>query len=152
MIWEMLVFSMTSLAKAPLRVGDPLAFYEITATVVPLLFVGIVFQARAIDPEDWPKGRLGLAGILVVLATISSEAAALRVLSLQHPTHGAQTLIVVCALFLVFALLVNPVGEAIIEPLLEEIRGLSNFWVEVLAALALAAITVGAAIVGASFA
>ena len=129
--------------------GDRLDFYDVAATVIPVLFLGIAFQAKALEPGaspsgEWRKGALAIAATLVSFATVSSEAAALRVLALRHTTQDAVTLISACMGLLAFALLVTPVGELILEPLLEEIRGLPSFWVESGAFLILVLILGGA--------
>ena len=39
-------------AAKPHPVGDPLAFYSVAATVIPVLFLAVVYEAKALERID----------------------------------------------------------------------------------------------------
>jgi hypothetical protein len=57
------------------KVGDPLAFYTVAATVIPVLFVALVFEAKAFAPEDSSTERsMDLASALGIVAFAARSA------------------------------------------------------------------------------
>jgi hypothetical protein len=114
---------MTPLAAAP-KVGDPLAFYEVAAAVIPVLYLAIVFQTRSFrqSPKESPFTLeafiLRNAVLLMVLVAFVGEFDALNVLASQHPgttaRHGVSISLFVLGMGLV------------IEPLLSISRALDK--------------------------
>lgn len=74
--------------------SDPLDFYAVAATVIPVLFVAIVIESRIFDFEDalgggWTRLELPVAAV-VALVTAIGEAVAFKVLATQHPFASAR--------------------------------------------------------------
>jgi hypothetical protein len=78
-------------ASAPPRVGDPLAFYEIAATVIPVLFISTALEARWFE-EQWRTllaGRFILIPVYLV-TVVGGETEAFKVLyTRQVPSHAS---------------------------------------------------------------
>jgi hypothetical protein len=89
------------IATATHKVGDPLAFYEVAATVIPVLLLALIFQSNVIEKfsENDSTARLLLAPFYFGVA-LFGEASALHALVSQHPTQGAQARSVVSLLLL----------------------------------------------------
>jgi hypothetical protein len=120
------------------KVGDPLSFYVVTATVIPVLLIAMVFEAKALEPfrkakrSDVGDGKLAkvaiqtdafseiFGGIVILTAGITGEAASLRVLALQEPSTTARYYATGALIFLVFGVVARPVIRAIqvLEPTL----------------------------------
>ncbi len=73
------------------KVGDPLAFYTVAATIIPVLFLALVYQTSTFSTESatWWGGRVFVA-LLAVTAGVIGEVSALHVLSTQQPTTAAK--------------------------------------------------------------
>jgi hypothetical protein len=69
------------------KVGDPLAFYEVAATVIPVLFLALVYQTKTFqtDSAQYWAVRSSVA-MLAVWATGVGEITALHVLERQEHT------------------------------------------------------------------
>lgn len=75
-------------AATAARVGDPLAFYEIAATVIPVLFLAMLYEGRAFaSPSAGASLFLLVSGCLIA---IYGEAAAFHVIANRQPTSGNQ--------------------------------------------------------------
>src|ERR1700732_191309 len=86
------------------KVGDPLAFYSVVATILPVLFFAILYQAQfyrsliespATTTPLWsPVAKAWCQYVITALATVfalGGEIVALRVLFHQHATpHESQ--------------------------------------------------------------
>jgi arginine exporter protein ArgO len=109
------------IAAASHKVGDPLAFYSVAATVIPLLFITLVFEAKALAPdEDAPERWTELATAVGIVAfALGGEVAALKVLLTQHPSAAAQSTIVGSLLLTSFGVLFRPLA-ALIRPMVRE--------------------------------
>ena len=92
------------------KVGDPLAFYEIAATVIPVLFLGIVYQVRLVE-RIHPSLRINVAHAAVLVA-FAGEFDAFNVLATQHPTSRSQHGVSVTLLSLGIVILGQPLVTA----------------------------------------
>jgi hypothetical protein len=92
------------------KVGDPLAFYEIAATVIPVLFLGIVYQVRLVERLH-PNLRFNVAHAAVLVA-FAGEFDAFNVLASQHPTSRSQHGVSVSLLLLGIVILAQPLMTA----------------------------------------
>jgi hypothetical protein len=108
-----------SATKTPAKVGDPLAFYEVAATIIPVLFLGLIYQGQIVDKLDIHFYRFYVA-FLTALIAFGGEAAALGVLTNQQPTLKAQRGVGSILLLLGLGLLVQPVLVAI-KPMDDEL-------------------------------
>lgn len=95
----------TSAAKTLARVGDPLAFYEVAATIIPVLFLALVFQAGLFETRLADEDRPFLADIAsyttwryiasgLFFVTGVGEVIALGVLIQQHANSVEQHAVV----------------------------------------------------------
>lgn len=101
-------FALSSVSKAPVQVGDPLAFYSVAATVLPVFFLALVYQANIIDKSPFkmpptasrlPRFRriatfgppLAAAGVLFY--AVVGEFLALHVLATRVPSEIDKTYI-----------------------------------------------------------
>jgi hypothetical protein len=120
------------------KVGDPLSLYVVTATVIPVLLIAMVFEAKALEPfskakkPDVGEGKLAkvaiqtdafseiFGGIVILTAAIIGESASLRVLALQEPSSAARYYATGALIFLAFGVVARPVIKAIevLEPTL----------------------------------
>ncbi len=101
--------SLTTLAVAKAAtptVGDPLTFYSVAATIIPVLFLALVYEAKALVLLA-PLVRLNVAQAVGVL-TVGTEAACFRVLANQHPTHHAAKGISTVMLLMGLAVIAQP--------------------------------------------
>jgi hypothetical protein len=73
--------------------GDPLDFYVVAATVIPVLFIAITLEARALGTSIEDTFTLIIA-TLISTTTILGEITAFKVLATQHPTQIARDVIV----------------------------------------------------------
>jgi hypothetical protein len=96
------------------RVGDPLTFYAVAATVIPVLYIAIMFQTRPVQgvmEDEISASRLNLAsnGInYLVFIAGWGEWSALRVLANQHPTRLLAHMTSVSMFVLALALFAEP--------------------------------------------
>jgi hypothetical protein len=101
----------------PRKVGDPLAFYTVAATIIPVLFLALVYQAKYFQPEEKPYSLLSLFQVYLALGTMvvaaAGEVAALHTLETQHPTLGAQQGVSIALIIFGTALLSEPVLSVI---------------------------------------
>jgi hypothetical protein len=76
------------LAVATYKVGDPLTFYAVAATVIPVLYLALIYQSQVIErvSKGSPEAKL-LNGWLSLGYALLGEASSLHVLSTQHPTQ-----------------------------------------------------------------
>lgn len=84
-------------------IGDPLAFYEIAATVIPVLFLAIVYQARVVRrvPSAMRFGAAQLPGLVALVGEIDAfQVLANRQPSL-HAQHGISAVLLVLGLIIV---------------------------------------------------
>ncbi len=74
---------------------DPLVFYEVAATVLPVLFLALILQARTHQMRPLRIfGRMMLAAFLTVYF-IEGEYVSFRVLALGHPSNTTRDHVVV---------------------------------------------------------
>jgi hypothetical protein len=92
---------LSAVSKAPVRVGDPLAFYSVAATVLPVFFLALIYQANVIDENPFKmspassrtdrSGRLiglivpTLLTAVILLYAVFGEFVALHVLATRTP-------------------------------------------------------------------
>jgi len=103
------------LATAPTKAkpGDPLEFYNVAATIMPVLFLALVYQANVVkDERESPMRRLSYTYIFVASAAVA-EIASLRVLATQHPSPHAEGVVVVGLIYIGIALVSEPLTDAI---------------------------------------
>jgi SAM-dependent methyltransferase len=93
-VWEVLTFLIAmSAAKAPAKVGDPLAFYEVAATIIPVLFLGLIYQADVLErgplffSDDPHPAMTALYNLGPLVFGFVGEVVALHVLAVRVPTH-----------------------------------------------------------------
>jgi hypothetical protein len=101
--------------RPPVRVGDPLAFYEVAATVIPVLFVAIVYQARVIESLRPRAQWTGLQLLGVYFGSLISFAGgfdAFNVLANQHPTILARHAVSLTLYLLALILVAQPLMRA----------------------------------------
>jgi hypothetical protein len=69
------------------KVGNALGLYEVGATIIPVLFASLIFEAKALGRSDEVSERWSplLLGVAIVLFAVVGEVAALKVLATQHP-------------------------------------------------------------------
>jgi len=106
---------MTSLAATKAKpVGDPLAFYGVAATIIPVLLIALVFQAKGFDlPEPQAPIVAPVVGSLVLAFAVVGEIAALKALSTRHPTHYEHLFAVVGLFTTGFAMLYFAISELV---------------------------------------
>jgi hypothetical protein len=91
-------------------VGDPLDFYVVGATVIPVLYLGLIYQARILDQKLFPLSGIptkrqadrvarwmsvvALLG-LVVLLDFLGELAACQALAQGHPSTSREQMVAV---------------------------------------------------------
>jgi hypothetical protein len=92
------------------KVGDPLAFYEIAATVIPVLFLGIVYQVKLVE-RIHPILRINVAHAAVLVA-FAGEFDAFNVLATQYPTSRSEHGVSVALLLLGIVILGQPLVTA----------------------------------------
>lgn len=96
------------------KVGDALGLYEVGATIIPVLFASLIFEAKALERSDEVSERWSplLLGVAIVLSAVAGEVAALNVLATQHPTHAADQAVIAAIMVTGASLLVIPVAKA----------------------------------------
>jgi hypothetical protein len=108
-------------AAAP-KVGDPLAFYTVAATIIPVLFIAAVFEARFLEPpphrrDKNPERTIDLTdlltGVVLLGFGILGEAASLEVLSTRRPSTHGHAAAVLALIVLAFGVIATPVTSAI---------------------------------------
>lgn len=87
-------------------VGDPLAFYEVAATVIPVLFLAIVYQARIVRklPSMFRYITAQMAGVIA----FAGELNAFDVLASRHPTAHALHAILAALFVLGLCIIAHP--------------------------------------------
>jgi hypothetical protein len=86
--------------------GDPLAFYTVAATIIPVLFLAVAYEAKVLELVP-PKIRFFLAQSVGILA-FGAEAVALRVLVHGKPSMRVTHFVSVVILILAIAILTQP--------------------------------------------
>ncbi len=74
--------------------GDPLAYYSVTATIIPVLFLALIYQTKNLQGhlKTSPHAAATYA-LTYVLAAITGETASLHVLATRNPTEKANSVI-----------------------------------------------------------
>jgi hypothetical protein len=109
---------MTLLARV--TSSPDLRFFQAAATIIPLLLLAIVFQAKTaehVDPTDHPIPRLLWICFMAVIALFAGGTT-LRVLAAGHATRGDAQAVV--------AYLVVLAGVVMLGPLLLELKRLQE--------------------------
>jgi hypothetical protein len=92
---------------------DPLEFYNVAATIMPVLFLALVYQANVVkDERESPVSRLSYTYIFVASAAVA-EITSLRVLATQHASTRAEGVVVVGLVYIGIALVSEPLTDAI---------------------------------------
>lgn len=145
MVWGMQISWMTLLAataahKAPTMVGDPLAFYGVAATVIPVLLLALIYQTRVLEQlaADDPRTKL-INGPWYFALAILGEAAAFHVLATRHPTQQAQALVTVSVISLFMWL----IGAHILDSMLDIVQDNNFLKMSVVGTTLIAALAVG---------
>jgi uncharacterized membrane protein YhaH (DUF805 family) len=73
--------------------SDPLAYYEIAATVIPLLYLATVYQANALELRRWGELSSVLTTFMFILWPVIGAAGALQVLAVGHATSLSKVLV-----------------------------------------------------------
>ena len=107
-------------AKAPVKVGDPLAFYEVAATIIPVLFIAMLFEVKLLEPfvppgAEKPPTDLPeyLMGVVFLAFGIFGEVASLEVLATQRPSTAAHGAAVAALVILTVGVIARPMTSAI---------------------------------------
>ena len=116
------------------QVGDPLAFYEVAATVIPVLAIALVFEAKQLEPaddeDDSEQPDVGesklvksavqfnrfsevFAGAVILAIGVTGEVAALRVLDLREPSPDARNYATGSLILLSLGVVGRPLGRAL---------------------------------------
>ena len=101
--------------------GDPLTFYAVAATIIPVLYLAFVFQTRYFqqvrEATESSKGQDRAEHLqFPIIAALLGEIAAMSVLATQHPTDDARRITSV-ALVVLGALLVMEPLLVLVKPL-----------------------------------
>ncbi len=111
-IWEMLTSWLPLLAAAPpKKVGDPLAFYSVAATIIPVLVIAVLYQANVLELVSGPA-RFLLAYVVTAVAAFG-EAATLGVLSQQVPKVTSQRQAATAILVLGISMITQPLLNSV---------------------------------------
>jgi hypothetical protein len=92
------------LAAMAAKIGDPLEFYVVVATVIPVLFIAIGLEAKLLDVVLGELWELAFAA-LIPSAAIIGEIVALKVLITQHPSEPARDAVIASLVVLGFGLI-----------------------------------------------
>ena len=101
----------SSAAKPPVKVGDPLAFYTVAATIIPVLFLALIYEAKVLDLLGRFTRLYVAEGVGVVAVT--AEAWALDILASQQPSAHAARSIAAVMLIMGIAVVVQPMLGAL---------------------------------------
>lgn len=110
--WRVPNSSIMVFAATPRVGGNPLAFYSAAATVIPLLYVALVYQARLFERATQPRPARFWYAYAAAFIVATGELTAFHVLSTEHPTPGQKHLVADVLLILGVSLLVQPVAGA----------------------------------------
>lgn len=99
------------------KVGDPLAFYEVAATIIPVLFLALIYQSGVIEGigKDTPAARVFLGAVWFAGNTVLGETVSLRVLATQNPTAMSRGWVAVSLASLTFWLIGSQVYDGLIK-------------------------------------
>jgi membrane-associated protease RseP (regulator of RpoE activity) len=98
------------LAAKTVPVGDPLAFYEVAATVIPVVFLGVIYEAKIL--ERIATRYLFTAVNIGCAIGMLGEAAALKVLMERRPRAVAEHAVATSLLLLGVLLIAQPLLKA----------------------------------------
>ncbi len=74
--------------------GDPLAYYSVTATIIPVLFLALIYQTKNLQEHLKKSGHAAATYALTyVLVAVAGETASLHVLATRNPTEKANSVI-----------------------------------------------------------
>lgn len=108
-----MAFLLLTVATPARKVGDPLAFYSTAATIIPVLFLALVYQTRYFRETEQPYSVLSLFQFCLALGAmvvaVLGEVDAMHVLETQHPTVGYRQAAGVALIVLGTAVLSEPV-------------------------------------------
>ncbi len=94
------------------RVGDPLAYYTTTATIIPVIFLALVYQTRYLRDTGGAYDTISVAQLWLAAGAMAvaavGEAQAMHVLVTQHPTTDARRLTGVALIILGTAVVSEP--------------------------------------------
>jgi hypothetical protein len=99
------------LAAVTHKVGDPLAFYSVAATIIPVLFLALIYQATALESltPEW-----GASAALVALVLVAfGETEALSVLVTQQPSDKAQDIVMLSVSVVFLVVVLHPIMSTI---------------------------------------
>jgi C4-dicarboxylate transporter len=115
---------MALVTAATFKVGDPLTFYAVAATIIPVFYLAFVFQTRYFErvrhASDSSEGQDRAEHLqLPIFFALLGEVASMSVLASQHPTDDAKRItsvaLVVLGAFLVMEpvlVLIKPVDDS----------------------------------------
>jgi hypothetical protein len=110
-------FSTLATVGATKKVGSPLAFYSAAATVIPVLFLALVYQTRYLRrPEShhrWLPLFQSWVAVSAMLVAAAGEVAALHVLETQTPTLKDQHTVAITLILFGTAVVIEPVVAAL---------------------------------------
>jgi hypothetical protein len=103
------------LASTRSAVGDPLTYYAVIATIIPVLFLALVYQSGVSEQFRWrsPAHYWPIFVAVVCGLAALSEGSALVVLASGHPTKGQQVTGALGVVALGLYLFGSILGEAI---------------------------------------
>lgn len=74
--------------------GDPLSYYSVTATIIPVVFLALIYQTKTLQNHSKEPGRVASTYALTyAVVAIAGETAALHVLATRNPTEQANKVI-----------------------------------------------------------
>jgi hypothetical protein len=79
---------LATLAAAVTPKPDTMNFYVVAATIIPVLFLALIYQANVIEEWEDKPGLMAAWAFIYVLNSVLGEVAALRVLAAGHPVAG----------------------------------------------------------------
>jgi hypothetical protein len=120
----------------PSRTGDPVAFYEVSATIIPVLFLALLYQARFHHVSGAVAGPLVryLVGALGITFGAVGEYVALVVLMRGYPIAADRGHVVSALVFLGLFAVIDPIvwaGQGAFDGALAIAQGFSSakgFW------------------------
>jgi len=104
---------MPPMVPASQQGGDLLAFYQVAATVIPVLFIGLAYQARAL--RSLRKEFAVMFSLVMTFVAIKGEFTAMRVLAAGSIAGGDQGVVYAVLGLMLLALMFEPLVSLMID-------------------------------------